>query len=76
MMRVKVRAITPTAGTLWFGIGLAEDGSTITWAGDWRAMAEIRHALIFGEADVIADVPDWAVIGHEGPDEAGPEGGE
>jgi hypothetical protein len=69
MMQVTVRAILPRPGTLWLGLGLAEDGSTITWAGDWRAMAEIRHALILGEMDVIADVPDWAVVGYVPPDE-------
>jgi hypothetical protein len=76
MMQVKVRAILPRPGTVWLGLGLAEDGSTITWAGDWRAMVELRRALILGAPDVVADVPDWAVVGCEGPGESGPEGGE
>lgn len=61
-MRVKLGSVAylKAAGS-GYGIGLDDDGHLIEFLGDWRALAELRDALVGPEA-VYVEADDWAII--------------
>lgn len=59
-MMVRVLSVEPQ-GTVAIGRGEDMDGQPVVFGGDWRPMSDIAAALEAGE-DVVAEVPDWAVL--------------
>jgi hypothetical protein len=66
-MQVLVTEVFPhPGGTVWVAEGISQDGRTVQFAGDWRPMRDLYLAVHEdGRDDVVADVPDWAVLGGE-----------
>lgn len=50
------------ASTVAIGEGVAEDGTPVRFAGDWRPMRDIAIALESGD-EVEANVESWQVLG-------------
>jgi len=79
-MQVQVEQVFPEPNaTVWQAWGTAEDGTLVRFGGDWRPMRDVWVAVDAYRQDlaqpegseerenaqpVIAEVPDWAVIGY------------
>jgi hypothetical protein len=64
-MQVLVKEVFPhPGGTVWVAEGTdTETGREVQFAGDWRPMRWIFEAVhTEGRDDVIAEVPDWALL--------------
>lgn len=63
-MQVQVLFVYPAPGqTVWTADGVdVESGEPVSFAGDWRPMSELAAVVANSEDDVLAEVPDWAVL--------------
>lgn len=65
-MQVQVQQVIPD-GSVALGRGTdLETGDYVLFGGDWRPMRDIQAALE-ESSDVVADVPDWAVLNRVHP---------
>lgn len=66
MPDIKVeRVAIPPMSTVGLGFGTTDDGTVaVIFAGDHRLMREIGEAIAAGEEPIVADVPEWAILGR------------
>jgi hypothetical protein len=59
------RVIVPPMSTVGLGFGTTDDGTVgVIFAGDHRLMRELGDAIVAGETPIVADVPEWAILGR------------
>lgn len=64
-MRLLIEAVAvPMGSTIGYGRGIPENDPTkrVTFAGDARIMEALGEAMLASEAQLVADVPDWAIL--------------
>lgn len=64
-MKIQVMEIAiPAGSTIGYGRGIPEGDPTkrVTFAGDWRPMAGLGVMLEAADAEIVIDVPDWAIL--------------
>lgn len=61
------RVFIPQNSTVGLGFGTTDDGTVeVIFAGDHRLMEHLREAVAAGFEPIVADVPEWAILGrHE-----------
>lgn len=66
MPDVKVeRVVIPPMSTVGLGFGTTDDGTVaVIFAGDHRLMRDLGEAIANGFEPIVADVPEWAILGR------------
>lgn len=63
-MIVIITSIRPNTGeTVTVAEGVREDGSPVTFAGDWRPMRDLARAFADIGEPIEVEIEDWQVIG-------------